>query len=373
MKKITRSIEKQGYFGAGIADFESMYGIPEFVHAMEEIKKPYLVGINITIDEVNLCLFVLSEDGYHHLININTAIQKNELTLTTLAKNSGGLACIIETNHGAFKERFSALEKINTTFTKWLNEYSKLFDSRFYLGVEVIDLVSKAMMEKVRIFAKEYNYQCIAFPRLRYEKKDDAIVLKIVSSIAEGTFIKEKKASGHEYFMTEADYHKIYSENEIEATNDLIKQSQFSFMQKRGEMLHFSSRNCDEELKEMAYEKLKSLTLDRNPEYVERLNYELSTISSMGYSDYFLLVQDYVNWAKREGILVGAGRGSSAGSLVSYLLNIYNLKDSLIRLEKACRTLMLILWISNVKMSSNICATSTGITKSVRLSLSKLF
>ena len=84
--------------------------------------------------------------------------------------------------------------------------------------------------------------------------------------------------------MAEADYHKIYSENEIGATNDLIKQSQFAFMQKRGEMLHFSSRNCDEELKEMAYEKLKKLNLDAKSEYVERLDYELSTISSMGYS-----------------------------------------------------------------------------------------
>jgi DNA polymerase III alpha subunit len=222
MKKITRPIEKQGYYGAAIADFESMYGIPEFVHAMEEIKKPYLVGINITIDGVNLCLYVLNEEGYHHLINIHTAIQKNELTLAFLAKNSSGLTCVIETNYGAFKERFSTLDKIDTTFTKWLNEYSKLFDSRFYLGIEVVDLVSKTMMEKVRTFAKEYNYQCLAFPRLCYEKKDDAIVLKIVSAIGEGTFIKEKKAVGYEYFMTEADYHKIYSENEIEITNDLI-------------------------------------------------------------------------------------------------------------------------------------------------------
>lgn len=333
IKKIARSIEKQGYFGAGIADFGSMYGIPEFVHAMEDIKKPYLVGINITIDETNLCLYVLNEEGYHHLININTAIQKNELTLATLSKNCGGLACVMETNYGTFKERFSALEKIDTTFTKWLNEYSKLFEPSFYLGIEVVDLASKTMMEKVRTFAKEYNYQCLAFPRLRYEKKDDAIVLKIVSAIGEGTFIKEKKAFGYEYFMAEADYHKIYSENEIGATNDLIKQSQFAFMQKRGEMLHFSSRNCDEELKEMAYEKLKKLNLDAKSEYVERLDYELSTISSMGYSDYFLLVQDYVNWAKREGILVGAGRGSSAGSLVSYLLNITEVDPIFYRLQ----------------------------------------
>lgn len=322
IKKIVRSIDKQGYSGAGISDFDGMYGVPEFVHAMEEVKKPYLIGLNITIEGANLSLYVLNEEGYHHLININTASQKDELNLDTLQSNSGGLACVIETNHGAFQEKFSLLEKVDTNFTKWLSEFAKPFGERFYLGIEIVDKSSKAMMDKVRQFAKDYSYRCIAFPRVRYEKKDDAIVLKIVSAISEGINIKEKKAEGYEYFMAETAYHKIYSEDEIEATFTLLKQSEFSFMQKRGEMLHYSGRDADEELKEMAFAKLKSLSLDNKLEYFERLNYELSTISSMGYSDYFLLVQDYVNWAKNQGILVGAGRGSSAGSLVSYLLNI---------------------------------------------------
>ena len=57
-------------------------------------------------------------------------------------------------------------------------------------------------------------------------------------------------------------------------------------------------------------------------EYLERIEYELSVIDKMGYSEYFLIVQDYVNFAKRSGISVGPGRGSGAGSLVAYLLGI---------------------------------------------------
>ncbi|HNX15946.1 MAG TPA: DNA polymerase III subunit alpha [Bacilli bacterium] len=333
MRKIARSVEKQGYFGAGLADFDCMYGIPEFVHAMEEIKKPFIVGLNIAIDGANLSLYALDEVGYHHLININTAIQKNQLSLAALGDNSKGLACVMEANHGAFFERFSALEKVDTAFTKWLNEYSKFFDRRFYLGLEVVDLVSKTNMNKVREFAKNYSYRCVAFPRIRYEKKDDAIVLKIVSAIAEGGFIKEKKAEGYECFMPEADYHKLYQETEIDVTNELIQKSTFAFMKKRGEMLHFSSRNSDEQLKEIAWNKLKEYRLDNNQPYIDRLSYELTTISSMGYSDYFLLVQDYVNWAKKQGILVGAGRGSAAGSLVSYLLNITEVDPIFYRLQ----------------------------------------
>ena len=64
------------------------------------------------------------------------------------------------------------------------------------------------------------------------------------------------------------------------------------------------------------------MSLSGDNRYTSRLDYELSVIQSMGYSDYFLLVQDYVLWAKNNGILVGPGRGSAAGSLISYLLNI---------------------------------------------------
>ncbi len=60
-------------------------------------------------------------------------------------------------------------------------------------------------------------------------------------------------------------------------------------------------------------------------EYRQRLEYELSIINKMGYPSYFLIVQDFVNWAKKQGIVVGPGRGSAAGSLVSYLIGITNL------------------------------------------------
>ena len=57
----------------------------------------------------------------------------------------------------------------------------------------------------------------------------------------------------------------------------------------------------------------------------ERLNHELRVIQQMGFSGYFLIVQDFVNWARRKGILVGPGRGSAAGSLVAYVLGITNI------------------------------------------------
>ncbi|MEK9209510.1 MAG: DNA polymerase III subunit alpha, partial [Patescibacteria group bacterium] len=78
-------------------------------------------------------------------------------------------------------------------------------------------------------------------------------------------------------------------------------------------------------LKDLCYERLTSKYPQKSKEVLERLDYELAVIEKTGFAGYFLIVQDFVNWAKDNGIVVGPGRGSAAGSLVSYLLNITNI------------------------------------------------
>src|SRR5574344_1898412 len=110
-------------------------------------------------------------------------------------------------------------------------------------------------------------------------------------------------------------------------SNKLLDSINFEFDKKRGQMLHYVTNNneaSDEVLKEKILDGLKyrKIDLKENQAYRDRLNYEFLTIKKMGYCDYFLIVQDYVNFAKSHDIPVGPGRGSAAGSLVSYLLNI---------------------------------------------------
>ena len=143
----------------------------------------------------------------------------------------------------------------------------------------------------------------------------------MVTAISDDTKINIKKKDGQEYFMSESDYQKIYTKSELANTVNIIKQSEFSFHQKRGELLHYPVENATVELRRMCEESLKQKGLTEQ-KYIDRLNHELEVISTMGYSDYFLIVQDFVNWCKQNDILVGPGRGSAAGSLVSHLLGI---------------------------------------------------
>ena len=319
IEKIQTSVVKNDYFGMGLCDKGVMFGVPSFVKASEQIKRPYIIGLELFIEDDYLCLYAISEEGYHHLMEISTAIQKEEMTFDLLKQKASGLVAVIETSKGKFFELFTSQD---TTLNKYLLNISEVFKDGFYLGIEVIKKEDVSYANNVRRFANEYTYNCIAFPTILYQKKDDAIVLKIVEAIANDETLEEKKMDGQQYFMPIASYEKIYTKAEINNTQKLLQSSTFDFHSKRGELLHYPVDNSEEALKEKCLKALKKLKLDKDEIYTNRLDKELETIISLGYADYFLIVQDYVSFAKKHGILVGCGRGSAAGCLVSYLLDI---------------------------------------------------
>jgi len=109
----------------------------------------------------------------------------------------------------------------------------------------------------------------------------------------------------------------IYS-NTIEIANKVEDYD----LQEGLDLLPVQYRNPDKELKDIAMQGLKDKGLLEDPVYIERLNDELKVIKDKKFGPYFLVVQSMINWAKKEGIMVGPGRGSSAGSLLCYALNI---------------------------------------------------
>ena len=319
IKRIVKSIRENGYSGAGLADINGMYGFPEFSHALEEMNLPYILGVSFVIEGNNICLYVLNEDGYKNIIHLLSKSQQEELKLDYLKNNLEGVLGIIETKHGLFYDSFK--DEIDEKYVKSLANLSMMFHHRLYLGIEVTSKEDVHYANKIRQFAADHSYECVAFPRIRYAKKEDAIIVRITNAIDRNDNLEVKKENGQEYFMSEVNYSKIYSALEIENTRKILELSSFKLNQKRGELLVYSQTDSKAELEKMAFDALRGKGLE-SPEYIERVKHELGIINEMGYADYFLLVQDYVNWAKNNGILVGPGRGSSAGSLVSYLLNI---------------------------------------------------
>ena len=322
LEKYAKALKKRGFLGSGISDFASLTGLPHFEKLLKKYQLKPLFGLDLEINELVLSFYILNEVGYLHLLEIVYLKRKGELSLEDIKLRSEGLAIVLAINQSKLKDLY--LED-KSLMSRFLLPYSFL-SKYFYLGIDyLIQEEEQEYLTYFREFANKYNYHSIAFPLIKYLEKKDALILTIVESIKNDAFLEIKEVEGHLYLLTKEEITSFYLKEEIEATSNLHSLSSFELIKKRGELLkfnHFNKEESDAYLKEMALKGLKEKVKDPDETYLKRLNYELDVITKMGYSDYFLIVSDYVRFAKNVQIAVGPGRGSAASSLVSYALGI---------------------------------------------------
>jgi DNA polymerase-3 subunit alpha len=322
-------LNELGYKCCGISDENTLFGYTHFnEYSLKNGISP-LFGMDVRCGNNTLTLFARNEDGYKNLIQLSYIISKKiddfQVSIEELQAFSNNLVCIISTGTSVIFQIPSQEE-----IARGLKKLDDIFKPNFFIGLESYSALYETKDEhatvlRVREFINKYPYKLIAFPHIKYIKTEDAIKLKILNSIRDQShldFEKEDKLNGDNYLKnpTELDY--CYSKEEQNNTNIVQSLCSFTFQKTRGVLLKFDCDNAYEQLKNNSFEGLKRLKLDERKEYVDRLNYELDVINKMGYNDYFLIVAEYVNYAKNNDILVGPGRGSGAGSLVSYCLNI---------------------------------------------------
>lgn len=318
VENIVSQIKKQNYFGGAISDLNVMHGLPLFAKEMEKIKKPYIFSIRLFLFGYEVCVFVSNENGYKTLCKMSSFIDKEEEVISYLKTNKDGLIGILSTTSITIRNK---LTEMNRDTREDLKHLSSMFEY-FYIGIDTPtkdDIKSSATIRENVI---NYTYETIAFPLIKYVKDKDAIVLKIVDAIQGDKRINQSNEDGPLYFKSEQEYLSLYNKEDVTNTVKIFDRITFNFHQKRGELLSFDTSNSNDHLKEDCYQALKNKGLDENEQYINRLNHELNIIKDMGYSDYFLIVSDYVKYANSVGILTGPGRGSAAGSLVSYLMGI---------------------------------------------------
>lgn len=311
----------------GIADKNLLLGYTHFNSYCKKNNVNQIFGMDIEIDNNYLSLYIKNEVGYQNLIKISYLISKYEknIDLDTLKKYSDGLICVISTNES------NIFLKNKNDWASFLKSYSIIFKDDFYIGLEFYK--ESKNIKDLHDFLKKYPYNFIAFPHIKYIKKEDALTLKILDCIKNhfSTHLilnpqndkQNDELDKKYYFRNINELLELYTEQELLNINFLVSKINFDFDIKRGKLLLFNEKiNSKELLQQYCLKGLKNKNLQNNKTYIDRLNYELDVINKMGYNDYFLIVQDYVNYAKNKDIIVAPGRGSAAGSLVSYLLNI---------------------------------------------------
>lgn len=364
-------VKENGMDSVAITDHGAMYGAIEFYKAGREKGVKPIIGMEAyttTIDHTkkpergrvqnhHLLLLAKNEEGYKNLMNLTSIAHlegyyyRPRFTRELLKDYSKG---IIATSACAQGEVAQAL--INDDYKKakeiatWFHE---VFGSDYYLEVQrhnygdfVKDAESddvkrdlaqmaeneKAINDGVIKLSRELGIPLVATNDAHYIKKDDAVAQDALLCIATGKNISDTKRlrfidTPTFYLSSPKEMKELFVDvpDAVENTVKIAKKCNLeistfgkwffpNFPLPKG-------KSADEYLREIAYKRLSEKIEKVDEEVKERLDYELDVICDKGYSTYFLIQMDLVNWANEQGILTNT-RGSAAGSLVSYVLGI---------------------------------------------------
>lgn len=338
-----------------ITDHGNMYGVLEFYKAAkkEGVKsvigcETYLAPTGMKIKEeiggvryYHLILLAENEIGYKNLSKLvslsNTEgfYYKPRIDKEILRKHSDGLialsACVAgEIPAAVLAEDMKKAEKL-------VLEYIEIFGKdNFFLELQYHGLAEEMRVNAALIeLSKKYGIGLVATNDVHYIKREDAEIQDILLCIGTNSLIDEKdrmKFDGSEYYLkSPEEMAAIFKElpEAIENTQKIADRCNVDFTFGKLELPYFEApkeyESDEKYLRALCEEKIKTRYENLTEEIRERLDYELSVIHKMGYDSYFLIVWDFVNYAKNVGIAVGPGRGSAAGSIVAYALGITNI------------------------------------------------
>lgn len=270
-----------------IAD-ENLYGAMDFY--MQSIKnniKP-IIGLEIKIEGCVVVLYCENYLGYKNLIKLNSIKSKRDITINDLKIYSSDLICLVPYEYYDLYQKINNYYKYSFRTYKNINEKENIKEESLYMNETL----------------------CL--------NKDDLKYLSYLDYIRKNN--KRNYLDNYLHSNEEvAKYNDLNNQKINELCNLEIPLHQ-DLIPKYENNLDISSYDY---LKKKCIAGLKRLFGNRvSKTYQDRLKYELDVINKMNFSNYFLIVADYVNYAKDNNILVGPGRGSAVSSLVSYLLNI---------------------------------------------------
>ncbi len=338
-----------------LTDHGVMYGAIEFYKKAKKAGIKPIIGFEAytaplgrlqkraKIDDERFHITLLAKNltGYQNLIKLCTLAHlegfyyKPRIDDELLEKYHDGIICLSGCLQGEIPQLILK-NQINKAEEKII-KYRDLFGpDNFYLEIgphpNLADSV--AANKELILLSKKLNVPLVATYDTHYLKPEDAECQDILLAVGTGNKIEETdrltmkgedfsfKPSREiaEYFKdvpeTISNAEKIKNACNLELELGKIKLPKFQLPE---------GKNSNEYLKNLAKEGLKKRYPEITEDIKNRFDYEMGVIEKTGFADYFLIVQDFINWAKQRGISVGPGRGSAAGSIISYCLNITNI------------------------------------------------
>ena len=337
----------------GLSDTSNLCGALEFAENISKVGTQPIIGtqINFKFEDTTglLSLIALNEKGYKKIIELssrsyleNQTLSEPFLDLEVLMSDHDGFLLLSGTIRGLFGKLFEKgrLEEISKIYSK----FQKTYEDRFYIEIQRHGDQHEAIFEKYNLKQSD-NFQIpiIATNEVFYLNKDMHEAHDALTCIGTKTYVNEKnrpKYSNQHYFKSNDEMSKLFYdlpealENNFNIPFRCNFKPQFSkpilpniSSKKAGSADEILKNDSLSGLKEKFFKvfKVENKDLSQNKKflkYKDRLNHELKIIIEMKYPSYFLIVSDYIKWAKNNDIPVGPGRGSGAGSLVAWCLSI---------------------------------------------------
>jgi len=349
-------VKELGMDSVALTDHGVLYGAVEFYKKAKQLGIKPIIGSEVYIayekmeqkrpkiddKRYHLVLLAKNQQGYKNLIKLITKAHlegfyyKPRIDEDLLEQYADGLICLSACIQGKIPQLI--LSKKIDEAEKLALKYQKIFGrDSFYLEIQHHpNLPSQKKANQGIIFlSKKLNIPLVATNDVHYLKPEDAEaqdILMLINTGANPNDPERLTMKADDFSLRTPEQMKKDFKNipqAIENTQKIVESCNLELTLGKPKLPYFpllSDKNPDEYLKELCIKNLKKkYSLMHKKEAITQLNYELSIIKQAGLSSYFLIVQDFVNWAKQNGIVVGPGRGSVGGSLIAYLLNITNI------------------------------------------------
>ena len=341
----------------GLADSYNLCGALEFSEKLSKVGTQPIIGtqINLKAKEIigKITLYATTETGYKNLTKLSS---KSYLDSSLIDEPACDINDLIQNNKdlilltGNYLNFFGKLYNKNKSkdVEEILNSLKKNFnDDRLYIEIQRHNENQEKNFENYLLeISKKLNLPLIAAQEIFYLNQDMYEAHDALVCIGEKNFVDDRnrfKYNDQHFFKSTTDLKNLYSDIPEALENNYNFHLRFNFKLKKSKPILPSIENSSNNSPENELSRLAKIGLENRlhnfilkkeniqkeeqliKKYEDRLFHEIKIINSMDYASYFLIVSDYIKWAKKNSIPVGPGRGSGAGSLVAYCLDITDL------------------------------------------------
>ncbi|MFT5592247.1 MAG: DNA polymerase-3 subunit alpha [Oceanicoccus sp.] len=355
VKDLIKNATADGQVALAITDQSNMFALVKFYNACLGAGIKPILAADVYIEREDdpakpycVTLYAQDQKGYRNLTELvsfgytkNQHHEKSQLKFEWFAERSEGLIALSGFRQGDIGE--ALLKGKNELAVSRLKQWQAYFPGRFYLELQRTDRPNdELLVQKTLVLAREQQCPVVATNDVHFIKEDDFDAHESRVCIGDSVTLddprREKRYSDQQYLKTQQQMIELFADipSAIDNTIEIAQRCSVEVLLGKYFLPEFpipdgltendffrkvSYEGLEERL-EFILDKDQSDYDERRKEYIDRLDFELDIIIQMGFPGYFLIVMDFIQWAKDNDVPVGPGRGSGAGSLVAYAQKI---------------------------------------------------